>query len=42
MDLKITMNLQGYIIYEEEGNIMSSGYAEYNGKRLTIEDSYNK
>ena len=42
MELKITMNLQGNIIYEEEGNIMTYGYAEYNGKNLTIEDSYDK
>ena len=42
MELNIAMNISGYIIYEEEGKKVTSGYAEYNGKKLTIENVYNK
>ena len=42
MDLTITMNSDGNIIFEEDGQKISYGYVEYNGKKLTIEDSYYK
>ena len=42
MDLTITMNYEGNIIFENEGEKISYGYVEYNGKKLTIEDSYYK
>ena len=42
MDLTITMNYAGNIIFENEGEKISYGYVEYNGKKLTIEDSYYK
>ena len=37
MDLTLTMTYQGNIVFEE-----SYGYVEYNGKKLTIEDSFVK
>ena len=42
MELTIYMDYNGNIIYEENGKTISYGYAEYKGKKLTIEDSYNK
>ena len=42
MDLTITMNIGGDIIYEKDGEKISYGYVEYNGKKLTIDNSYNK
>ena len=42
MDLTITMDVNGDIIYEQDGKKISYGYVEYNNKKLTIEDSYNK
>ena len=42
MDLTITMNYAGNIIFENEGEKISYGYVEYNGNKLTIEDSYYK
>ena len=42
MDLTITMTYGGDIIYEQDGKTISYGYVEYNGKKLTIENSYNK
>ena len=42
MDLSIYMNYNGDIIYEENGKEVSYGYAEYDGKKLTIENSFVK
>ena len=42
MNLSIYMNYNGDIIYEENGKEISYGYVEYNGKKLTIENSYSK
>ena len=42
MDLTLTMTYAGNIIFELDGEKISSGYVEYNGKKLTIEDSYYK
>ena len=39
MELNLTMNTNGFIIYEKEGEIMSSGFAEYNGKKIYQERS---
>lgn len=40
MELNLTINLSGYIVYENKN--MTSGYVEYNGKKLTIEEIYIK
>ena len=42
MDLTITMTYGGDIIFEQDGKTISYGYVEYNGKKLTIDNSYNK
>ena len=42
MDLTITMNMEGKIIFEEDGKPVSYGYVNYNGKNLTVENSYDK
>ena len=43
MNLTITMNNDGNIVFEnEQQQKISYGYVEYNGKILTIEDSYYK
>ena len=42
MDLTITMTYGGDIIYEQDGKTISYGYVEYNGKKLTIDNSYNR
>ena len=42
MDLTITMTDEGNVIFEEDGKQISYGFVEYNGKNLTVEDSYNK
>ena len=42
MDLTLTMTYSGNIIFEQDGQKISYGYVEYNGKKLTIEDSYCK
>jgi len=43
MNLTITMNNEGNIVFEnEQQQKISYGYVEYNGKILTIEDSYYK
>jgi hypothetical protein len=42
MDLTLTMTYGGDIIFEQDGNTISYGYVEYNGKKLTIDNSYNK
>ena len=41
MDLMLTMYLNGEVIYENEGEKVSFGYAEYDGTKLTIEDNFN-
>ena len=42
MDLMITMNMNGDIVYEDQGQKVTYGYVKYNGKELTIENSYDK
>ena len=42
MILSIYMNYLGDIIYEQNGKKISYGFVEYNGKNLTIENSYDK
>ncbi|MBO6244427.1 MAG: hypothetical protein J6O41_07730, partial [Clostridia bacterium] len=42
MDLTITMTYGGDIIFEQDGKTISYGYVEYDGKKLTIDNSYNK
>ena len=41
MNLVLTMNISGYVIYEQDGQKMSYGYVYYNGKNITVEESYN-
>ena len=41
MDLMLTMNINGQVIYEQDGNKVTYGYVYYNGKNLTVEESYN-
>jgi len=41
MDLMLTMNINGQVIYEQDGNKVTYGYVNYNGKNLTVEESYN-
>ena len=42
MDLTLTMNYAGNIIFKQDGQKISYGYVDYNGKKMTIEDSYYK
>ena len=42
MDLTLTMTYAGNIIFEQDSQKISYGYVEYNGKKLTIDDSYCK
>ena len=42
MDLTITMTYGGDIIFDQDGKTISYGYVEYDGKKLTIDNSYNK
>ena len=41
MDLMLNMYLNGEVIYENEGQKVSYGNAEYDGTKLTIENSFN-
>ena len=41
MDLMLTMNMNGDVVYKMEGEKVSYGYVEYDGTKLTIEDSFN-
>ena len=41
MDLMLTMNMNGQVIYEQDGNKVTYGYVYYNGKNLTVEELYN-
>ena len=41
MDLTLTMNINGQVIYEQDGKKMTYGYVYYKGKNITVEESYN-
>ena len=42
MELTLTMNYAGNIIFKQDGQKISYGNVDYNGKKMTIEDSYYK
>ena len=41
MDLMLTMNINGDVVFEEDGKTVSYGYVEYDGKKITVEESFS-